>query len=625
MIIYQETVDNFIIDCNNETVVSKILISLNHKRGISGVGQKEKESWKTTLRSVSKILDEMSYKDMQYILLEFVICDSLKRIDLMIAGKDNKGQNNLAITELKGWSKIDLYEDSNLLNPHVSYGLCNHPSSEASDYYYLLKNRYSDIENNFNLIPLAFLPNYNPLNINVLNDKRFDNIVSDAKVYSQDNIFEFKLMLNNNFNSPIDVNDVDTLDNLEYKPSIGFLEHLKNEFKEIRLIGSQNIAFEQFKITMDKIINTNDKTLFVVSGGAGSGKTIVAFKMLNYLLQKSYKVNMIIPGPEFREAIMKNFSQLRTSDFIKGANSRIISDVIIIDEAHKSTGQDNAHVFYDRILKNTKKIVIALIDDYQVINKKGITKDELIDKAIKNNFNIQKLELTEQFRNGGDASYTNWLKKMIYNEKDNHQEKFVNHFFDFKILNGDDFNNLYNDMYDKYNIRMVSFWTQTWNLNELKPTVQIANNKYIWNPNWQWLDKYKNSGNHVYKQLINLCKNKNFNLDKKGKEYIGYFNTIQGYEFEYIFVHIPKLFYLNENNKIDVDLSQLDMSEMSSQIWSVNNSEIQDKESKIKLNKQYFLNRLFVNLTRGTKGCYVYIEDDGLNKFVESKIIKFKI
>lgn len=318
---------------------------------------------------------------------------------------------------------------------------------------------------------------------------------------------------------------------------------------------------------------------------------------------------------------MKNFSQLRTSDFIKGANSRIISDVIIIDEAHKATGQDNAHVFYDRIFRNTKKIVIALIDDYQVINKKGITKDELIDKAIKSNFNIQKLELTEQFRNGGDASYTNWLKKMIYNEKDNHQEKFVSHFFDFKVLNGDDFNNLYNDMYDKHNIRMVSFWTQTWNINILKPTVKIGDYKYIWNPNWQWLDKYKYNGNHVDKQLFDLCKNKNFNLDKKGKQYIGYFNTIQGYEFEYIFVHIPKLFFLNEKGEIDVDLSQLAMSEMSSQIWSINNCKKNQRENKSGLNKHYFLNRLFVNLTRGTKGCSVYIEDDNLKSFFVSKLI----
>ena len=42
---------------------------------------------------------------------------------------------------------------------------------------------------------------------------------------------------------------------------------------------------------------------------------------------------------------------------------------------------------------------------------------------------------------------------------------------------------------------------------------------------------------------------------------------------------------------------------------------------KEKLNKLYFLNRLFVNLTRGTKGAFVYIEDKKLNKYIKEKLI----
>lgn len=314
------------------------------------------------------------------------------------------------------------------------------------------------------------------------------------------------------------------------------------------------------------------------------------------------------------------------SKFIKGADYKLELEYAIVDEAHKATGRDNAHIFYSRFIKNVKKGLITLIDDNQVVNKKGISKDELKDIAIQNNFQIIELNLTEQFRNGGDCTYPDWLKHKIFNDQEvSDQEQFVNNFYQFKILDEKSFNETYKTYYDKYNVRMLSFWTQTWDLNGLNPTVKIGNTKYIWNPNWQWLMKYKENGNKVNKELIELCERKNFNLDKKGYQYIGYFNTTQGYEFDYIFVHIPKLFYLNQHNEVDVNLDELCMHEMSSQVWSVKNiKDKQEKEKKIALNKKYFLNRLFINLTRGTKGTFVYIEDEKLREFFKKDLIDLK-
>ena len=38
--------------------------------------------------------------------------------------------------------------------------------------------------------------------------------------------------------------------------------------------------------------------------------------------------------------------------------------------------------------------------------------------------------------------------------------------------------------------------------------------------------------------------------------------------------------------------------------------DINERKRKIELNKKYFKNRLFINLTKGTKGTFVYIEDE---------------
>jgi len=154
--------------------------------------------------------------------------------------------------------------------------------------------------------------------------------------------------------------------------------------------------------------------------------------------------------------------------------------------------------------------------------------------------------------------------------------------------------------------------------------IKIANSYYAWNPNWQWLKEFKNNSPNtkITKELLNLCEKKNFNIDKKSHEYIGYFNTTQGSEFDYIFVHIPKMFFWNKNeDKIDVNLSDINHREMKSQIWATDKiKDANEKERKINLNKEYFLNRLFINLTRGVRGCFVFIEDPILKKFITKNI-----
>lgn len=102
VIIYKNTINGFIQDCEQDEIVAKILYSLKEKRGLNiGSGSKERTSW-NTLKEVAKYLKEIENTDYQYILLEFVIRDSSKRIDLMILGRDANNNKVCTIVELKG-------------------------------------------------------------------------------------------------------------------------------------------------------------------------------------------------------------------------------------------------------------------------------------------------------------------------------------------------------------------------------------------------------------------------------------------------------------------------------------------------------------------------------------------
>ncbi|AAT28100.1 DUF2075 domain-containing protein [[Mycoplasma] mobile] len=629
MIIYENTIKGFIEDCsqNSGTIVIKIESEMRSKLGYS-VSEKEKESWRSTLRKVSNYFNDLEHKNSQYVLLEYKVPSSKKRIDVIIVGNNNE-RKTILIIELKGWSKISLIENSYLLNIYTIYKKSLHPGLEALNYKRDLVNQYDYINKIFNVESVAFLPNFEFENKNPLEDIKYKSINENVTTYTSSTSNIFVDYLKSIFNKPISHDDLVKLDKLEYKPSQNFISHLKEEFKNIKLSSSQCLAFYSLKETFLKSFETKKHVVFI-SGAAGSGKTVIAFKLLGYIMSNHNKsVKLMLPGPEFRAAAKSQLKNNNLVEFIGGADMHAKHDVVIIDEAHKARSNITAGGFYQTLFKNAN-FIICLIDDFQVINKQGILREEIIQIAKKSNFTFEIFDLEEQFRNGGDSTYTEWLKNWIF-KIDNGQDFFIQNYFSFEVLESEEFNSKYQSMYEEFNVRMLSFWTQTWNLDELDErgmpikSVKIGNHRYAWNPNSEWLEKFQKNSPHtkISTQLRNLSLVKNFNLDKKGSEYIAYFNTVQGVEFDYVFVHIPKMFYWDKTtNNLKVNIGELEMREMSSQVWSLKGKSDSVKKEKENLNFHYFLNRLFVNLTRGTKGIFVYAEDINLSNHLKSHTVK---
>lgn len=629
MIIYEDSIKNFIEHCrpeNHDILVTQIKSNMKSKLG-RGVSLSEERSWRTTLTKVSTFFEDLSHKEDQYILLEFKVPTTQKRIDVILVGSDGK-RKSLLIIELKGWSrsKESLIEGALMID--AIYGAAvAHPSKEAEEYKYLLTNQFSDISDEFpNLEAISLLPNYEVLENDPLLADQFKALIEYIKVYTKDDVEKFKNLLNQLFKQGIKRQDVDFLNKLEYKPTLDFQKHLEQQFENIQLSTSQELAFNTIKREIDfHLNNPTNKKLITISGMPGSGKTVIAFKILGYIYaNKKMTAKLQLPGPEFRDAVKKIFNKNDFINMIGGAYSKAEHQLVIIDEAHKAYGQGTSKQFYNELFRN-QNFVITLIDDNQVVNKKGYTKTQVIEQAREYKFDIIEIDLQEQFRNGGDALYIDWLANWIHN-KDNNQDYYVNNSYEFDVLEEKEFHSKYKNMYETNNVRMASFWTQQWNAEfdddeQPKKKIKVGHEFYIWNPNDYWVKSFQKNfpNDSVPKWFTKEVVNKNFNKDKKGSEYIAYFNTVQGSEFEYIFVHLPKLFFLNDNNELDVDLMELDFGDMHSQVWMSKGLPNKEKEE---LNKLYFKNRLLVNLTRGTKGTFIYCEDKKLQKWITEKIMK---
>ena len=63
-------------------------------------------------------------------------------------------------------------------------------------------------------------------------------------------------------------------------PTEKFQDIVRKDFQSIRLVGSQKVIYEKICRFLRKQ-DREEKMTFIISGDPGSGKTVIAFKILN--------------------------------------------------------------------------------------------------------------------------------------------------------------------------------------------------------------------------------------------------------------------------------------------------------------------------------------------------------
>jgi len=107
------------------------------------VNSSEFNSWNVSLRFLKDVL-ESSELLKNRIIVEYELPYSEKRIDVILFGKDNKGNENIIVLELKQWSNDKVEDSQNEGNVIVDFGKFKkehpHPSLQVQGYYYYLKD-----------------------------------------------------------------------------------------------------------------------------------------------------------------------------------------------------------------------------------------------------------------------------------------------------------------------------------------------------------------------------------------------------------------------------------------------------------------------------------------------------
>ena len=634
MIIYDSSVKDFIKNSKSPLQLAAIIRkNLLEKFGIK-VAENEQRSWTRSLPKIADLLIR-SKNDHRKVLIEFNIPCSKKRVDFIILGKNKNNKPSAWIVELKQWSQVTEVEWNEF---RVAKYIDAHPSFQARDYQEII-NEKMGLRKLVDVKASAYLHNMKNKN-NALFKGEYQDILNKAYLYIQNeqkklkNSIKFHTIIKNGNKAFSYFKD------MKWMPTKKFQDIVKEDFENIKLIGSQELIYQKIKKFI-KNKKHSDKLTFLISGDPGSGKTIIAFKLLNLLvLELKMDIQMMLPGQELRAAFKKQLYSKALSNNISGSTIWKDFDAAIIDEGHKAIAINKGLINYQRNYEKLK-FAIIFIDDDQVINRKGVTKQEVKEIAQKNDHKVYEYNVEENFRNNGERQLLDWIDTNFYNRKitfgdiEYQQENYVNKSQNYKLYsykNAKDFTNSYFKVKkENTSTRIVSFWSQSFYIGPAdkngfpKPTLFIGKEGFIWNPNEEW-KKTLNDNNVEYfknynKEVKRFAKNRDLFLTGNPHErFIAYFNHIQGYEFKNIFVYIPKVFTY-ENQEIIFHRNRLAKEVRISQTWSLNStSKGLKNQDPYLLNKKYFLNRLKVMLTRGTSSTHVFAEDKKLNDYINQKI-----
>lgn len=611
MIAYKQNLDTFYDHIRKGIIEAKIIEAL----GIN-LGDSERRSFRNSLPAIALSLQNACLPGDIEVALEYRIPLTNRRIDFLIAGSDEFGKDHLVICELKQWEELTHTDMDDVVM--VSNQLHVHPSWQAYTYGSTIANFNEYIEeNNVEINMCTFLHNFKREHVSELCNPIYFEGLAKAKPFISDQYVELANFVSKYIKTKSKNNLLFEVENGKIRPSkmlANSLASMLNGNKEYQLIDEQRIVFSSLFNEITRSQTIKGKQVFIIKGGAGTGKSLIAISLLASLIkEKGLKTFYVTKSGYVRDNYFSkltkgvpNYTYLKT--LFKGSGSFIESinnefDVLIVDEAHRLTKKTKQSWFYKgnnqiKEIIHAAKTTIFFIDETQNIDIKDFGTIENIikyaeeERAVIHNEN--KFVLKSQFRCNGSDDYIVWLESVFYNNEYISAGLSVN--YDIKVF--DNINELKQAIVEKNNAsntpsRLLSGDVFEWKSMKDQSAIDIE------------IDGFKAQWN----------KTKAFATDPKSINEVGCIHTSQGMEFEYIGLIVGNdLIY--RNGRVETDYSKHPSG--AGEFKRPHKQTVDPSDYSIVDN--IIRNTYKVLFTRGQKGCYLYIMDKPLKEYMEKRI-----
>lgn len=616
MIIYTGTVEKFINDVDDSIIANQIEIEML-KRNIRHNNISEFRSWENSLLRMSSVLNHQTISKDLNIAIEYQIPATSKRVDFIITGKDSNNDSNIIIIELKQWEEAERTSREDLVTTYLGGAnrTVTHPSYQAYSYAKVIEN-YNEYVQNAKIVlkPCCYLHNYREDFRDELDNDLYQKIIQEAPMFLKNDSKKLRDFISQYIKCSDNGELLYQIDNGKIKPSKVLQDSISSMLKgneEFYMIDEQKVVFSTVKKLVENAIKYNEKYTIIVEGGPGTGKSVIAINLLVEF--RSMLVNYVTKNAAPRNVY---FSKLRDGNYklnyvktlFKGSGVYTDSktnefDCLIVDEAHrlneKSGMFENKGENQIKEIINTSKVSVFFIDEDQIVTTKDFGSIKEIEKQAKKLgskvFKGEDYILTSQFRCNGSDGYISFLDNIL-EIRDTANYDGYDMDYEIKIFDNP------NEMRDKLRI-----------LNKINNKARmVAGYCYEWisktNPK---LFDIKLENNFIARW--NLNNTQTWAIDEESFEEVGCIHTCQGLEFDYIGVIIGKdLIY--RDGKVITDYTARAKTDAS--LKGIKTNKNFDVADRIIRNTYKTL------MSRGQKGCYLYIEDEELRNYLKIIIRK---
>ena len=621
MRLYSGTTSSLIDDTTQNRIATKLSDAFFHEfRFQPSPG--EVNSWRNSLRAVSQVFQEGKLLN-HGVILEFQLPLTSRRLDCLITGRNDWSRENSVVVELKQWDKCQDGGGRNELATWVGGSLRDvlHPSAQVGQYKMYLEDAHTafDRDSGIQLNACSYLHNYSYEVSDVLFADRFKSLLELFPLFTGDDVARLIDFLRLHVANGDDGEIVKTIEQSRYKASRKLLDHVSAVVKgnsQYVLLDEQLVVYDRVLEAATSGVEGKNKSVIIVRGGPGTGKSVIAMNLLGDLSAKGLNTHYVTGSRAFTTTIREIVGS-RASQQVKYFNGyasaeRNDIDVMVCDEAHRIRETSNSR-FTPRAkrskepqiseLINASKTIVFFIDDDQVVRPSEIGSSEYIRAYAKQiGCTIFDYELEAQFRCAGSDGFVNWVNNTLQIKRTaNVLWNADDQAFDFKIYSSP--HALEAGIREKVEQGSTGRMTAgfCWKWSDPRPDGTLIDDVVIGDYSRPW--NAKSDAGHL---SPGIPRESLWAYQSGGINQVGCIYTAQGFEFDYVGVIFG------------TDL----VFDSGTAEWKGDPSVSADPV--VRRARADFLrnvkNTYRVLLSRGMKGCYVCFLDKATENFFRSRI-----
>ncbi|MFE9313224.1 DNA/RNA helicase domain-containing protein [Streptomyces sp. NPDC006706] len=393
----------------------------------------EVRSWERSVPALAAALNDAGLGEVE-VMLEYALPLNSKRADAVLAGvHPATGEPSYVIVELKQWSQAEPDEDDPALCRIDAY---THPVLNPIEQVrryceYLVDFNGAVAEHPGRVTGVAYLHNATEFGVGGLRAIELDD---RGQLFTAERRGDFIDHLRTKLSDKVPgARAADELQAGRTVPSKQLMSVAAQEVREREqfiLLDEQLVAYRVVLNAVRKAKQSDHKEIVVVTGGPGTGKSVIALSLLGELYRQGVPALHATGSQSFTKTMRKvaGTRKREVQDLFKYFNSFMTTeknslDVLICDEAHRIR-ETSANRYTQAAHRTGKRqidelidvarVPVFLLDEHQVVRPGEMgTVEDIKAAAAAKGLECHVVPLESQFRCGGSDAYLRWVKRLL--------------------------------------------------------------------------------------------------------------------------------------------------------------------------------------------------------------------